>query len=720
MTAASGAPAPSGSISHYRLIELLGRGAMGEVWLAEDTQLPRKVAVKLLPRHLSEDAEAVERMLREAQAAASVDHPAVVTVYEAGLHEGRPYIVMQRVEGETLAARLERGPLEISEAVELTTRIADALAEVHALGIVHRDLKPANVVLTARGPKLLDFGIASIKGSPRMTATGAAVGTPLAMSPEQLKGLPPDNRSDLWALGVILYEALTGASPFAGPSFEAVASAVLNLQPPAPGTLRAGVGPDLDYIALKLLRKDPGHRYARAEELIADLSNCEACRIKAPPGAAPEAGAPRLAVLYFEVLSAEADDAFLAAGLTEDLIVDLTRVEGLRVASRGEVMPYRDRPVPPRTLARELSADFVLQGSVRRAGQRARISASLVRASDGHSIWAERFDRTIEDLFEVQAEVSRRIVEALQVTLRPGEREMLDRAPTRSPEAYAFYLRGQALIDQRTRETSFAAEELLKRALELDPDFALGHAALGECYARRALGWSAGLEAADQALPHTRRALELEPNLLEAHLVMGMIHRLKGEPEKLLQAIDKVTAMNPDHVEALEWAGWSYMAMGRPEPAVELLERALARRPDFYAAASFLEACYVMLGRHDDAERARRQQRERLLDVLRRQPENVHARSLLAGDLVRLDEVEAGIEQAERAVAMAPNDGRIRYNAACTYAGAGMPDRAMEQLKLAVRDVPSYVADWPRHDPDLAILHDDPEFIRMFGRAESR
>src|SRR5258706_775378 len=577
-------------ISDYRWVERIGQGAMGEVWVAEGLRLRRRVAGKILPRHLSEDPEAVARMLREAQAAASVDHPAVVTVYEAGLHQGRPYIVMQRVEGETLGARLARGPLEITEAIALAGRIADALAEVHALGIVHRDLKPANIVLTARGPKLLDFGIASVKGSPRMTATGTAVGTPLAMSPEQLKGLPPDNRSDLWALGVILYESLTGRTPFAGGSFEAVANAVLNQQPPAPGTLRAGVGHDLDFMVMKLLRKDPAHRYARAEELIADLASCEACRTEAAPPVAREVAAPRLAVLYFEVLSADADDAFLAAGLTEDLIVDLTRVEGLRVASRGEVMPYRDRPLPPRTLARELNADYLLQGSVRRAGQRARISAQLVRASDGHSVWAERFDRTIEDLFDVQAEVSRRIVEALQVTLKPGEQEMLERAPTRSPEAYGFYLKARALIDLRSRDNIVAAEAMLKRAVELDPEFALAHAALGECYARRAMAWYAGREAAEPAERHARRALEIEPDLIEAQLVMALVHRIRGEPDLLLMAIESIVARDPDQVEVLEWAGWSSLSTGRAREGAERLARAAARRPAYYQAAARRES----------------------------------------------------------------------------------------------------------------------------------
>jgi TolB-like protein/thioredoxin-like negative regulator of GroEL len=706
------------TVSHYRLIEQLGQGAMGEVWLAEDTQLPRKVAVKLLPRHLAKDPEAVDRLLREAQAAASVDHPGVVTVYEAGLADGRPYIVMQRVEGDTLEERLASGPLAVDDAIAMTIQIADALAEVHALGIVHRDLKPSNVVLTARGAKVLDFGIASVKGSPRLTSTGASLGTPFTMSPEQWKGQPPDNRSDLWSLGVMLYQSLTGKLPFEGAGFEALMHAILNQQPSAPGALRSGVGPDLDFIVMKLLRKDPAHRYARAEELISDLTNCEVCRAPVDASAPPSAPAtPRLAVLPFEVMSADADDAFLAAGLAEDLIVDLTRLGGLQVASRAEVVAYRDRQVPPRTLARELGVEFVLPGSVRRAGNRARISTQLVRAADGHTLWAERFDRTIEDLFEVQAEVSKRIVEALQVALRPGEREMLDRAPTRSAEAYGFYLRALELGERRSREASVSAEELLKRALELDSNFALAHAALGEVYARRGLTWYAGLEVADEAEACAKRALRLEPDLLEGHLVLAMVYRLRGQPDQLLVEIDRVMAIDANHAEAMQWAAWSYMSIGKPERALSLLERVVERQPDDYQALSFLANCYSMLGREEDSDRANRQCRERTLELVRRHPENAHARSVLAGMLIQLGERDAGIEQAERTIEMAPDDGRIRYNAACAFARAGLVQRAIDELKEGVRQIPTYVADWPRYDPDLANLHDDPEFIRMFGRA---
>src|SRR5205814_1297348 len=268
-----------------------------------------------------------------------------------------------------LEVRLERGPLPVSEAVKLGIEVADALAEVHALGIVHRDLKPSNVILSPRGARVLDFGVASVKGSPRLTTTGVAVGTPLAMAPEQMRGQPPDNRSDLWALGVMLYRAVTGTPPFAGASVEQVMHAVLNTQPEPPSALRPGIPPDLDFILMKLLRKDAAHRYARAEELLADLESCAAGLSGAAPAAAAaaESRAPSLAVLPFELMSADADDAFLAAGLAEDLVVDLTRLGELRVSTRAETSAYRDRAVPTRTVARELGVGYVLIGRVRRA-----------------------------------------------------------------------------------------------------------------------------------------------------------------------------------------------------------------------------------------------------------------------------------------------------------------------------------------------------------------
>src|SRR6267378_209476 len=692
------APISAGFVSHYRLLSRIGAGGMGEVWLAEDTQLPRKVAVKLLPRHAAGDPGAVARLLREAKAAATVDHPAVVTVYEAGVASGAPYLVMQHVEGETLSERLARGHLPVPEAVALAEHVADALAEVHALGVVHRDLKPSNIILGPHGPKIVDFGVASLKGSADLTSPGAIIGTPEAMSPEQVKGRTADNRSDLWALGVILFTALTGRVPFTGDTTLDVGLSVVASQPPPPSSLRPEVTPRLDQVVLKLLSKDPAQRYARAEELLADLHACQAEVTLAQPAQAKPT-IPCVAVLYFEVLGSSPEDAFLAAGLTDDLIVDLTRLGGLRVASREDVRVYRDRPVPPRTLGRELGVDHVLLGSVRRAGNRIRVAAQLVRASDGQALWADRFDRTLDDLFVLQAEVSARIVEALQVALRPGEREMLERAPSKSTEAYTFYLKGRELLDKGTGEDNRRAEQLLRRAVELDPEFALGHAALGECYAVRGLKWWGGPEVVEPALACAQRALDLEPNLLDAQLARAFALRVRGDPE------------------ALTWAAFVYLTLGKPEQAAAILEPVLERHPRNYRAAAYLSAACELLGRSDEVERSVHQSIHSCVEHLQHHPDDALARVFLAIGLVHNGQVDAGVSQAERALTIAPDDGRIRYNVACAFARAGLTDRALDQLREGIRRTPGYFTSWAPQDPDFASLREHPEFIRLFTRA---
>jgi TolB-like protein/Flp pilus assembly protein TadD len=535
------------------------------------------------------------------------------------------------------------------------------------------------------------------------------------MSPEQVKGTPADDRSDLWALGVILYTALTGRPPFTGHTTMDVGFSVVTSQPPPPSSLRPEVTPRLDQVVIKLLSKDSAQRYARAEDLLADLHACQAEASLAHPAQARSI--PYVAVLYFEVLGSSPEDAFLAAGLTDDLIVDLTRLGGLRVASREDVRVYRDRPVPPRTLRPKLGVDHVLLGSVRRAGKRIRVAAQLVRASDGQSLWADRFDRTLDDLFVLQAEVSGRIVEALQVALRPGEREMLERAPSKSTEAYTFYLRARELLDKGTGEENRRAEQLLRRAIELDPEFALGHAALGECYAVRGLKWWAGPEVVEPALACAQRALELEPDLLDAQLARAFALRVRGDP-KALEALERIIKLDPNHVEALNWVAFVYLTLGKPKQAAAILEPVLERHPGNYRAASYLSMASELLGRSDDLERYLRQIIDSCVEHLRHHPDDALARAFLAGALVHSGQVEAGVSQAERALTIAPDDGRIRYNVACAFARAGLTDRALAQLREGIGRTPGYFASWAPQDPDFASLREHPEFIRLFSRAD--
>src|SRR2546425_217660 len=602
-------PAGPGYVSHYRLLSKIGAGGMGEVWLAEDTQLPRKVAVKLLPRDAARDPQAVARLLREAQAAATVDHPAVVTVYEAGVSSGAPYLVMQRVEGETLSERLTRGPLPVAEAVTLAERVADALAEVHALGIVHRDLKPSNIILGPRGPKVVDFGVASLKGAAELTSPGSVIGTPLTMSPEQVTGRPADNRSDLWALGVVLYAALTGREPFAGETPLQVGYSVVVSQPPPPSSFRPEVTPALDQVVIKLLRKDPAQRYARAEDLLADLHACQA-ELKAPAPAQAKPPVPRVAVLYFEVLGSSPEDGFLAAGLTDDLIVDLTRLGGLRVASREDVRVYRDRAVPPRTLGRELDVDYILLGSVRRAGNRIRVAAQLVRASDGQTLWTDRLDRTLEDLFGLQTEVSHRIVEALQVALQPGEREMLEREPALLD---AHLARAIAL---RVREDPEALEAL-DQVIRLDPDHA------------DALTWAAfvylTLGKPELAAPILERVLERHPRhyraasyLTGAYEMLGRSDEQRRTLHRCIDACVEELRQNPDDALARVFLAIALMQSGQVEGGIAQAERALRIAPEDGRIRYNVACAFARAGLADRAL-------EQLREGIRRTPGYFHS-----------------------------------------------------------------------------------------------
>ncbi|MBA3949144.1 MAG: protein kinase, partial [Acidobacteria bacterium] len=556
-------------ISHYDIIKALGSGGMGVVYEAEDSQLGRRVALKFLPDAVSSDPAALERFQREARAASALNHPHICTVHAIDHWNGQHFIVMELLEGETLAAAMVGDAFDASSIVNIGLQIADALESAHAKGIIHRDIKPANIFVNPKQQvKLLDFGLAKFgttaelnaqaetMAQRNLTVPGTAMGTVAYMSPEQARGQLTDARSDLFSLGTVLYQIATGKLPFAGDTSAVVFEAILN-RDPAPATeINPALPPSLGRVIERALDKERELRHQTAAELRTDLlrvrREIDSGKKSAahPAGESPSAGTTAatrsVAVLFFENLSGVKEDEYFRDGITEDIITELSKIKGLNTFSRPTVLAFRDKPVTPAQIGQQIGAKYVLAGSLRRAGNRLRINAQLVDTHTDFPLWSERYDREMEDVFEVQDEIARKIAEALRVTLSPQEKAALSQKPTENLQAYDLYLRGKSYARRLTEKDLEFALRMFESAVALDPKFALAYAGIANVWAQNHYWHATGSEWIERAQTAAEKAVSLQPDLPEAHVARGWVFYSNNQYEHAITEAKVAIAQKPD------------------------------------------------------------------------------------------------------------------------------------------------------------------------------
>jgi non-specific serine/threonine protein kinase len=735
------------TVGHYRVLESLGSGGMGVVYRAEDTMLGRDVALKFLPPEAAADQSVLERFLREARAAAALNHPHICTIHEVERFAEQPVIVMEYLEGESLKARIERGLLPADELLTIAIQISDGLQAAHAKGVTHRDIKPANIFLLRSGQsKVLDFGLAKLapkkahaataRGgsgmvtveSEGLTSPGSAIGTIAYMSPEQARGEELDPRTDLFSLGAVLYEMATGQVPFSGSTSAVIFDGILHGTPRPPLQLNPKLPAELEHIISKALEKDRDLRYQSASELKSDLkrlkrdldSNLRQPAAKAPAtesSAAVAAQAEKsLAVLYFENLSGTKEDEYFRDGMTEDIITELSKIARLKLFPRSEVLAFRDKPVTAPHVGMQLSARYVLEGSIRRVGNRVRITAQLVETATRHSVWAERYDRQLEDLFAIQDEIARSIAQALRITLSPHEEKTIARKPTENAQAYDFYLRGRSYT--RRFELDFALH-MMEQAIKLDASFALAYVGTA---------WICGviIEFRDKdpkwlakGVAACEKALNLEPQLPEALAARARLFFAEGKHEDAVQYARTAIALKPDCDGAYDALGRALFSSDRYAEAAEIADKAMEVNGDDY---NLYIPYYNALQRMGQTERAHAVA-VRHTTVLERQlelnPDDIRARILLAARYAELQRGEEAVQHLQVAAALRPNDTNVLYNAACTYGLLQRKREALDTLKQAL-DAGFGNIDWAARDPDLVCLHNDPEFLALLGRSPAK
>jgi serine/threonine-protein kinase len=739
------------TISHYKIIEKLGEGGMGEVYLAEDTKLKRQVAIKFLPEHLTKDKENIERFKREAQATAALNHPNIVTIYDviesddpAATADRQISIVMEYVEGKSLRDVINEYDLGMDKIIDIICQISEGLRQAHKEGIVHRDVKPENIIVGKNARvRILDFGLAKLKGVSKLTKETSTLGTIHYMSPEQLQGKEVDQRSDIWALGVILYELLTGEMPFKGDYDQAILYSILNEEPETIICFRKECPTELLLVVERAMKKNQQERYKSCNILIKDLNSVKN-NLGIERIVNKEKTFPSIAVLPFVNMSVDPENEYFSDGMSEDIINALSKIKDFHVAARTSTFSFKGEKIDVREIGKKLKVGTVLEGSVRKASNRLRITAQLINISDGYHLWSEQYDRVVSDVFDIQDEITLAIVNALKIELLAGENQAVIKKYTDNAEAYHLYLNGRYYWNKMNPDAFRKAIDFFNSAIQTDPGYALAYTGLADSYTGlgdAGLSAISPIEAFSKAKAAVKKALEKDETLAEAHASLGHLKMhdfdWSGAEQEFKRAID----LNPNYATTYHMSGFNFSLMERHDEAISTVKKALELDPVSLGIITDLGVIYYFARQYDKAI-------EQYQKALELDPGFIRVYVTLGSSYGQKGMYEQAIDMIQKAIDLSGDRAKIAalgrvyalsgkkaeahniidelkelskkryispYCLALIYASMDEKDSGMEYLNQAYVEHVSELI-YLRVDPFLDKLRSDPRFKNLLKR----